>query len=128
MKYEELFEKYSTNNYIPYSDLLTVEEWKSKRETITKREGKICTSCKTASSIRYSNKNVYFTYGEYIQPENILKIDFGLKQFKEFLKIEKTMTDLEQMKYKYIVVADGNVSTYGYFWVLASGSVPLKQE
>jgi len=35
---------------------------------------------------------------------------------------------VEQSKYKYIVVADGNVATYGLFWALFSGSVILKQE
>lgn len=34
----------------------------------------------------------------------------------------------DQLKYKYIIVADGNVATYSFFWVLLSGSVPLKQE
>lgn len=46
----------------------------------------------------------------------------------EILEKKDSVNDLEQMRYKYIIVADGNVSTYGYFWVLASGSVPLKQE
>jgi hypothetical protein len=41
---------------------------------------------------------------------------------------KNNMTKMEQQKYKYIIVADGNVATYGFFWVLASGSVPIKQE
>ena len=42
--------------------------------------------------------------------------------------IVKPMSSVIQQNYKYIVVPDGNSGTYGYYWVLASGSVPLKQE
>ncbi len=34
----------------------------------------------------------------------------------------------KQIDYKYIIVADGNVATYGLFWALSSGSVVLKQD
>ena len=59
-------------------------------------------------------------------------VQYARKRYEKYDKtiLEKVskVVDLEQIKYKYIVIADGNVSTYGYFWVLASGSVPLKQE
>lgn len=34
----------------------------------------------------------------------------------------------EQVKYKYIIIADGNVNTYGLLWALAANVVILKQE
>ena len=46
----------------------------------------------------------------------------------DVMKVVEHSNSYEQMRNKYIVVADGNVSTYGFFWVLASGSVPLKQD
>lgn len=50
------------------------------------------------------------------------------KQKFDLSNIKKELTSIEQSKFKYIVVADGNSCPYSYFWVLASGSVPLKQD
>jgi hypothetical protein len=41
---------------------------------------------------------------------------------------DNTLSPYEQAFYKYIVIADGNVATYGLYWALASGSVVLKQD
>lgn len=65
-------------------------------------------------------------------------VQYVLKRNEKFKKygissdlslLEKNKLKIEdQTKYKYIIVADGNVATYSFFWVLLSGSVPLKQE
>ena len=56
-------------------------------------------------------------------------VQYASKNKQKFdLIMKKQMNQEEQSMYKYIVVADGNSGTYSYYWVLASGSVPLKQE
>ena len=56
-------------------------------------------------------------------------VQYALKNKQKFdLKMSPSMTQEEQSMYKYIVIADGNSGTYSFYWVLASGSVPLKQD
>ncbi len=63
-------------------------------------------------------------------------LDAGFTNIVQYLKdhpigqttINDNMNPLDQCRYKYIVVPDGNVSTYSFLWVLATGSVALKQD
>jgi hypothetical protein len=56
-------------------------------------------------------------------------VQYVLSRPEKFkIELSKKLDILDQCKYKYIVVADGNVATYGLFWTLASGSVVLKQD
>lgn len=45
VKYSELVEKFDHPDQIPYLDLLSTEEWKSKSHRIRKRDGFKCTQC-----------------------------------------------------------------------------------
>ena len=73
MKYTELLKKFNGDEKtIPYLDLLTTDEWYSKRQVILKRDNNTCTQC-TISPIKgltgyglqgYVNDTVVI-YGDY---------------------------------------------------------------
>lgn len=68
--------------------------------------------CKFSSAVQYVLKR-HEKFRKYIDLRNI-----------ELNKLSKK----EMIKYKYILVPDGNVGTHSYYWILSSGSVPIKQK
>jgi hypothetical protein len=124
----QLFDKIDKilNNQVQWSDKIS----------------KACWFGSTTGDIRLWAKNPQFTRYQLIR-ESLKRgdlINAGFTSIVQYAKsrpekfrnnVLKTVphqNSYEQMKYKYIVVADGNVSTFGLFWVLASGSVTLKQD
>jgi len=46
INYNDLLKDYKEGSFIPYTKLLSTEEWNSKREKILERDKNICQNCK----------------------------------------------------------------------------------
>lgn len=127
----DIFE--SLNNYIPYENKISKAIWRGS----------------TAGNINlYNNKkNWKYTRLEIIKkckerPDIIDAkitnvVQYCLERYERFIEYfdlndtynkSLKMKIAEQIKYKYIIIADGNVNTYGLFWALGGNVAVLKQE
>ncbi len=89
MKYSELEEQYEEQTYIPYAELLLTDEWKEKRALILQRDTHFCTSCHSGASIYIHGRHLYYTDGDYVKQEQIVRTDLSRAFIKDTFKIEE---------------------------------------
>lgn len=69
--YSTLKEKYGTHGLIPYSELLTTQEWSDRRESIIKRDQYSCTECRKMATMPHRDEVTGITYHLWFGEERI---------------------------------------------------------
>lgn len=107
--------------------LMTNIEWSSKKPVAIWRGS--TTGDDDAWNNGYSRKELVLK-----SKQNPMYLDAGFTSIVQgrndvsINDVVNQMDSITQMKYKYIIIPDGNVATYSYFWALATNSVIIKQK
>ena len=78
--YSDLLAKFDNPDQVPYLDLLTTEEWKSKSLRIRKRDGFKCTQCNRHKTKQFKTKQLSDIFpGDNIQLWNVVGNDLKFR-------------------------------------------------
>lgn len=100
MKYYEYIIK-NQNKNITYSDLLSLDEWKNKRDQILKRDNHYCQDCGFSESFMENSQIIAFNFKDKVQLRSLKKL-YKISEFQTTYDIESIEIKIHEKFKKFV--------------------------